>query len=207
MAQPVATDPLVEDRGPPWNWWQPETDELVTQWRTSPIVTDLNDDGLHDLVMLDAEGFLSFFERYRDKKSKLRLRTPRRIFYTDGPRAFDRNHNVMAEDSGPLRLNDGWAGRSGRRKLTLVDWDGDGRQDLLVNSASANFLRNVGSGPGDFTFSDAGPVTAANVASHSSSPTTVDWDRNGVPDLLIGAEDGFFYFIQNTHDPYSRRAP
>jgi len=30
---------------------------------------------------------------------------------------------------------------------------------------------------------------------HSTSPTTVDWNKDGVPDLLIGAEDGFFYYL------------
>ena len=27
--------------------------------------------------------------------------------------------------------------------------------------------------------------------------TIVDWDRDNVPDLLIGAEDGFLYYLKN----------
>ena len=40
----------VEWPGPPpkpaWSWWQPEGKELVTQWRTTPVVVDFNGDGL-----------------------------------------------------------------------------------------------------------------------------------------------------------------
>ena len=31
----------------------------------------------------------------------------------------------------------------------------------------------------------------------TTKPTVADWDRDGVPDLLIGAEDGFFYQVKN----------
>jgi len=37
------------------------------------------------------------------------------------------------------------------------------------------------------------------LAGHTTSPTTVDWDRNGIPDLLVGAEDGFLYYMRNPH--------
>jgi hypothetical protein len=33
-----------------------------------------------------------------------------------------------------------------------------------------------------------------NVQGHSTSPTVVDFNGDGVPDLLIGAEDGRFYY-------------
>jgi hypothetical protein len=46
------------------------------------------------------------------------------------------------EQGNPLRLNAGIAGKSGRRKL-VVDWDGDGKLDLLViaNVTSASSLQ------------------------------------------------------------------
>lgn len=188
---------------PKWNWGPDFSLEFETQWRTTPVVTDLNADGLNDLVMLDHEGYLAFFERYRRPSpagqprnfAPLDLQPGKRIFY------------IQSEDEGlvPLRLNDGWAGRSGRRKLAIVDWDGDGRLDLLVNSATANFYRNIGEGFMDFRFRDMGPISEDNIASHSSSPAICDWDQNGVPDLLIGAEDGFFYYYPNDRDFYSRR--
>ena len=47
---------------PAWNWWTPQAHELATQWRTTPCVVDWNQDGLNDLVMLDHEGYLAFFD-------------------------------------------------------------------------------------------------------------------------------------------------
>ena len=120
-AAPVQTDEPVKPR---WTWWTPAPHELVTQWRTTPVATDWNRDGRMDLLMLDAEGYLALFERQADG----RVKAGARIFEADG--------------QAPLRLNEGVAGRSGRRKLA-GRWDGDGRLDLLVNSR-ADWLRNLG---------------------------------------------------------------
>ena len=35
------------------------------------------------------------------------------------------------------------------------------------------------------------------LAGHTTSPTVVDWDKNGIADLLVGAEDGYFYYMKN----------
>jgi hypothetical protein len=191
---------------PYWNWWDPEPEEMVTQWRTTPIVIDLNKDGLQDLVMLDHEGFLAYYERFRDADG-LSLYPPKRIFYGDPVASFNREQEPVMNGPGPLRLANGWAGRGGRRKLAMMDWDGDGRLDLMANSINANFMRNIGESYFDFRFDDEGPVSTDVISDHSASPTAVDWDKNGRPDLLIGAEDGFFYYYENPHDPYSRRAP
>ena len=132
--------------------------------------------------MLDVEGYLALFERRRVGE-QLRLLPPRRAFHDD--------------KGQPLHLNAGRAGKSGRRKLCVTDWDGDGRLDWLVNSANANWLRQVESRDGMWRFQDMGQLDSRNIASHDVSPTTVDWDGDGVPDFLGGAEDGFFYFLKN----------
>ena len=85
-------------------------------------------------------------------------------------------------------------GASGRRKLAVVDWDGDGRLDVLVNSKSVDWFRNLGERDGATVLQWQGPLSNMTLAGHTTSPTTVDWDRGGVRDLLIGAEDGFLYF-------------
>ena len=116
-----------------------------------------------------------------------------------GPSEFDAIH-IPAEGgkvNGLLRLNSGDAGKSGRRTYCFVDWDGDGKLDLLVNSKNVSFLRNVSSKPGEWVFEDQGTVDERKLAGHSTSPTTVDWNNDKVPDLLVGAEDGFFYYLEN----------
>lgn len=167
---------------PAWNWWNPEGNALVTQWRTRPIVRDLNNDGLNDLIMLDTEGYLAFFERAR-REGALLLLPPKRIF--------------LDEQRQPLRLNERAAGRSGRRKLTLADWDGDGRLDLLVDSKSIDFWRNIGDAKHPYVFKNEGPVDPCVLAGHDTCPAIVDWNHDGRPDLLIGAEDGFLYYLDN----------
>ena len=235
---------------PQWNWKKPAGKQLITQWRTTPLIADVTGDGLNDLVMLDRDGFLSLFERQR-VGDKLKLLPPRHAFFVEAsaPSVYDHNHipaswdtnhdgrNDLAgidaerqiafyrsvpgqkdlvfdrhvdrrDDSAytsqpndalaPLRLNGGWAGRSGRRKLHLADVDRDGRLDLLVNSPNASFLRNIADAAGGgWVFRDEGKLATTVLAGHDTSPAVADFDRNGAPDLLIGAEDGRFYVLVN----------
>lgn len=186
-AQPIE----VEWDGPQpvlaWGWRKPAGKALLTQWRTTPVAVDWNQDGLVDLVMLDQEGYLAFFERAK-VDGRLALKSPRRCF--------------CDEQGRPLRLSKGKAGASGRRKLCVTDWDGDGKPDFLLNSSSANLLRQVGFQDGCWRFKDEGPLVKQNIEGHDVSPAVVDFDGDGVPDFVGGAEDGRFYFLKN---PRSRR--
>jgi hypothetical protein len=96
-----------------------------------------------------------------------------------------------------VRLNAGIAGKSGRRKLCIMDWDGDGQLDILLNSANANFLRQTGSADGKWFFADLGLLAAVNIEGHDVSPTTVDFNGDGLPDFVGGAEDGHLYYMRN----------
>ncbi|PHN02293.1 FG-GAP repeat domain-containing protein [Flavilitoribacter nigricans] len=198
-ARPVTVEWEGTNPKPEWNWWSPQGQELATQWRTTPYMIDWNNDGLQDLIMLDHEGYLSFFERYQDDAGQLKLKAPERIFRGKGASVFDAKNR---EQEGPadslLKLNNRIGGSSGRRKFCFVDWDRDGRLDLLVNSVSVNFFKNMGADrAGRIMLQDMGPLTDMELAGHTTSPTVVDWDKDGVPDLLIGAEDGRFYYLKN----------
>lgn len=251
--KPVEVEWDAAAPNPHWHWWKAEGKELVTQWRSTVQVIDLNEDGLNDLVALDQEGYLVFFER-KEVAGERKLMPPQRIFSVepDAPSAFDHAHREVAfpredgsndlagpdgegrmpylgrewsgrrwgpwkvfkrapllfpwetaengQDYPPLRMNAGWAGRSGRRKFILTDWTGDGRLDLLVNSSNVNLLENVAAEPGKFIFRNRGPVDTLRLAGHTSSPTVVNWSGGAVPDLLVGAEDGYLYYVKN---PYS----
>lgn len=165
-----------------WGWRKPQGDALLTQWRTTPVVYDFNRDGLPDLAVLDTEGYLAFFERAK-RDGKLVLLPPRRAFVSEG--------------GTPLRLNPNPAGKSGRRKLCVTDWNGDGKFDLLLNSANADLLQQVGEKNGTWVFKNAGALAQKNIEGHDVSPAVADFDADGVPDFLGGAEDGRFYFLRN----------
>ena len=192
-AQPVRIDWGGHPAAPRWNWWAPGPTEMVSQWRTRPLAVDWNRDGLMDLVMLDHEGYLALFERTR-RANRPVLLPGKRIFDAAPVSVFDRKHNPITSSIGPLRLNEGRAGKSGRRKIDLVDWDGDGHIDLLVNSASVDLMSNVGTEAGRTVFSHEGALSNSTLAGHTTSPTTVDWNRDGTRELLVGAEDGFLYW-------------
>ena len=201
------------DGAPPrlaWGWKAPTGQALLTQWRTTPVGFDFTGDGLPDLAMLDTEGYLVLFERARtgtnaERRTLNAEGTPsdaeRRPLNADGAGATLRlkaPRRVFVDEAGaPLRLNDKPAGGSGRRKLAVVDWNGDGRFDFLVNSVNANLLLQVATRDGRWVFKDAGPLTTRNIEGHDVSPATVDFDADGIPDFLGGAEDGRLYYLRH----------
>jgi hypothetical protein len=180
---------------PAWNWWDPEPGHLVTQWRTTPFAVDWDRDGLTDLVMLDQEGYLSFFRRIM-LDGKPVLAQGQRTFYVEKASGYNSRHNATVEEGGLLRLNTEPYGGSGRRKFCLADWDGDGDLDILVNSFNVSLLENTGTREGLVILEDRGPLSGMKLAGHTTSPTVVDWNGNGIPDLLVGAEDGFIYYAR-----------
>jgi len=183
-AQPIEVEWSGKPPKPAWNWWEPEGKTLATQWRTTPVVIDYDGDGLNDLVMLDHQGYLALFKRAKRNEELILL---------PGERVF------TSKKGGLLRMNDGSAGKSGRRKFCFADWDLDGRLDLMVNSRNISFLRNISTDNNAHVFSDQGMVAKHILAGHTTSPAVVDWNRDGIPDLLVGAEDGFFYYMKNPH--------
>jgi predicted neuraminidase len=159
---------------PVWYWWQAPSGAALTQWRTTPLAIDFDGDDQLDLVLLDQQGFLTL----RSAGGKAR-----RVF--------------VDEDNRPLQLNAGTCGRSGRVKLAVVDWDGDARLDLLVNSQNAAWYRNCETRDGKIVLKKVGNLARRNVAGHTSSPAPCDFNQDGKPDLLVGSENGRIYHISH----------
>lgn len=188
LSQPQPIEVEWSDAQPSlaWGWRKPSTKALLTQWRTTPVVYDFNHDGLNDLAMLDHEGYLSFFER-ANRGGRLMLLSPQR--------------NFVDAKGEPLRLNAKAAGGSGRRKLCVTDWDGDGQFDWLLNSTNADLLRQTKFESGKWFFTPAGTLAKQNIEGHDVSPSVVDFNGDAVPDFLGGAEDGRMYFMLNPRMP------
>ena len=93
--------------------------------------------------------------------------------------------------------NGGIGGATGRRKIAIGDWNGDGKPDLVMNAKNSRLYLQVAAKDGNWYFADEGDMSAQQLAAHSTSPTLVDFDNDGVPEVLLGCEDGFFYHLKN----------
>jgi hypothetical protein len=169
---------------PEWVWWEPKPRQLVTQWRTTPFVVDWDRDGLPDLTMLNHQGYLCLYRRTRID-GKLKLLPPERIFLQPNGRF--------------LNLSAGRAGSSGRRKINFVDWDGDGDLDLISDSDDGPiWYENTGTQEKP-VMTLRRTILKAKLAGHNPTPNAADWNGDGRPDLIVGAEDGFFYYFERSY--------
>ncbi len=78
--------------------------------------------------------------------------------------------------------------------MALADWNRDGRVDLIVGNIQGEvwFLPNA-SRDGQLLFGPKQPLRAQGDEINlggDAGPLVADWDGDGVPDLLVGADDG-----------------
>ncbi len=165
---------------PAWSPGVSEGNELLAPWRTSPFIMDFNNDGMNDLVILDYEGYLAVYPRIK-KDGKLMLDHPQRAFvYPSGE---------------PILLNQRTGKSCGRLKITFADWDGDGKKDLIVSSKPAvDWMKNLGMKDGKMVLQYMGRVSSRTLMGHTDGPVTCDFNKDGVPDMLVGTEIGVFFY-------------
>lgn len=177
---------------PVWNWWNPGPEDLVTQWRTTPFVIDFFGDGLDDIIMLDTEGYIAYYERRPDG----RLSPGKRIFHCENCSNYHELKEVLNPEPGALLVNERYAGGAGRRKIAVADWNNDGNLDIIIdNKYGAAWFKGLGGDRERYNLRYMGPLSRTVLEFHSTDPTIIDWDKDGRLDLLVGAEDGHFYFI------------
>lgn len=182
---------------PAWTWWTPQGKELIVQWRSTALGTDFDGDGLADLVTLDPEGYLVLYRRRRSSSGDLELLPPRRHFRI----------SHMIGVNRPLRITAGTAGHSGRRTFCFVDWDRDGKTDLLLGGGKVDLYRNVETKESEWIFRKGGSLDPSFHAPHNMGVTVVRWRGKDAPDLLVGSEDGYFYYLKNPNAPKSADKP
>ena len=101
-------------------------------------------------------------------------------------------------DPGLLLMNYRPGGRGGRRKIWVTDWDQDGLPDVITDAKmGAAWFKGLGWDGELYKLTFKGDLTSTELEHHTTSPATVDWNADGVPDLLLGAEDGHIYYVEH----------
>ena len=151
---------------------------LTTNGRTAlnqgalpaPTVTDVDGDGLLDLLVGGYDGYVTRFEQTLANGSVF---ASQGLLTTDGNTPLD-----MGQYSIP----------------TVTDVDGDGLLDLLMGSLDGNVRRFEQTAANGNVFASLGPLTtngstALDVGSNSA-PAVTDVDGDGLLDLLVGNNNG-----------------
>lgn len=149
---------------------------------SKPFVVDWNNDGRKDLLIGDESGKVYLYA------------------------------NIATDGSPALSLSQAYPGGvvvSGGSKAApfVVDWDNDGRKDLLTGSSdgTVRLYLNQGSDetPSFTSFTNLHSNGAAIQVSGNAAPFVVDWDNDGRKDLLIGERSGRIRLFLNTSDDAS----
>jgi hypothetical protein len=164
----------------PWDLLFAGGVEIQVTGPAAPIVVDWNADGKKELLVGDGDGKVWVF---------LNLGT-------DGAPALAAGVRVELPDVGVSRSN---------ARPFVVDWDEDGRKDLLVGDANGSVYLFLNTG------TDAAPVFTSGVAlagqggpimvDSNAAPFVVDWNNDGVRDLILGSNAGEVFLATGAEPP------
>jgi hypothetical protein len=185
-------------------------------------LVDLDGDGIIDLISGSWPGEIFFFRgkgkgefaapvKLKDKHGKtinvgggLRKDSGDMILIAgDATFETDKGKTVLIYEGQRIEVPEGkQAGITGTASsVHAVDWDGDGRVDLLVGEIGGRvyLLRNEGAAA-KLAFAKEQPLQAGGkplVVAGDAGPFACDWDGDGKLDLLVGAGDGSVWFYRN----------
>lgn len=136
---------------------------------------DWNSDGLDDIVSGDRNGFFNVFTRNADS-------------------TLTAHYQYRLADSTILTV--GY-----NSQPAVVDWNGDGMKDLLLGTETGyiRFYPNIGTDTWPmFQLYENVNAGGAAIYYNRVNPYVFDLDRDGVLDLVCGANDGYVRFFRNS---------
>ena len=156
---------------------------LNVTYRATPYVHDWDEDGLPDLFCGDGNGYVHWFRNVGTRQSPV---------YTS---------DVLIQAGG------GAVNFGARSTIRVCDWDGDGVKDLVGSgSDNAAWCRNSGNNASPALASPVrlrAPLSEVGLANidtgYRMRLEVVDWNQDGICDLLIGNWDGYLYLYEGYH--------
>ncbi len=141
---------------------------------SKPSVVDWNNDGKKDILVGAKSGEVSVF--------------------------INRGNNQHASFSDEIKLNDGEFDVGSFSSPAMVDWNNDGKRDLVVGNQSGKVLLflNIGNDNAP-SFTSNGANTYISVDSYAT-PVVTDWNNDGKFDVICGSGDGKIYIFINEGD-------
>lgn len=141
---------------------------------SKPSVVDWNNDGKKDILVGARSGEVSVF--------------------------INRGDNKQPIFGDEIKLNDGELDVGSFSSPAMVDWNSDGKKDLVVGSRSGKIFLflNIGT-DGAPSFSSKGADIYINVGSYAT-PFVADWNNDGKFDVICGSGNGKAYIFINVGD-------
>lgn len=139
-----------------------------------PYIVDWNNDGKKDFVIGQASGEISVFINMGTNKQP-----------------------IFAPER---RLNNGSLDVGLHSSPAIVDWNGDGKKDLVVGNQKGEVYVFLNIGEDSVPeFPSNGIKTDIKVPGYAT-PFTVDWNNDGKFDVVCGSSDGKIYIFLNEGD-------
>ncbi|CAE6936036.1 unnamed protein product, partial [Symbiodinium sp. CCMP2456] len=107
-------------------------------------------------------------------------------------------HQLFAQAS-PQILSSGSSSQLDLAGVAVVDWDADGRLDVVTSHGSGRLGLFLQGSDGKFSASTDNPFRSIEVG-ESAKPTIFDWDGDGELDVLVGNADGDLKFLKGSGD-------
>lgn len=69
--------------------------------------------------------------------------------------------------------------------------------DVIVGGTSFDLYLTTSVDGGIRNLAPSVSLSDKNIAGHNHGFTVVDWNRDGIPDIVSGTEGGYFYYLIN----------